>query len=248
MKSRLAAIIQARTGSTRYPGKVLRHLCGLPMIEHIIKRIQQVQVFDSIVLAVPDAPSEDVLVTLARRLGIESVKGPEEDVLQRFIIAGDSVEAEHILRVCSDSPLIDLELMNSLVLRHLESKADLTVPTDEIPRGTGTEMVKFTALKQIADKATLKPYREHVTTYFYDHSDQYVIVRVGPPAYLRGKDFRLTVDTDKDFLLMDNIYSHFFNASHPVVDLEKVIPYLEAHPEVANINADVIQKDWRLEK
>ena len=248
MKSRLAAIIQARTGSTRCPGKVLRPLGGLSMIEHIIKRIQRVQVFDSIVLAVPDAPSEDILVSLARRMGIDSVKGPEEDVLQRFIIAGDSVGAEHILRVCSDSPLIDLELMNSLALRHLENKADLTVPEDDIPRGTGTEMVNFAVLKQIAGKATLKPYREHVTAYFYDHTDQYAIVRVSPPAYLKGKDFRLTVDTDKDFLLMDKIYSLFFNSSQSVVDLKQVIPYLEAHPEIANINSDVIQKDWRLEK
>lgn len=244
----MAAIIQARTGSTRYPGKVFRPLGGVPMIEHIIKRIQQVPVFEAIVLAVPDSPSEEELVALAKRLGIVSVMGPEEDVLQRFIMAGNLVSADHVLRVCGDSPLIDLELMNSLAHHHLAQNADLTIPAGDIPRGTGTEMVRFSLLKEISEKATLKPYREHVTVYIYDHPDQYIINHVTPPVYLQGKTFRLTVDTDKDFLVMDKIYSRFFNATQSVVNLEKVIAYLETHPEVANLNADVIQKDWRLEK
>ena len=248
MKPKIAAIIQARTGSTRYPGKVFRPLGGVPMIEHIIKRIQQVPVFEAIVLAVPDSPSEHELVALAKRMGIVSLMGPEEDVLQRFILAGDRVEADHVLRVCGDSPLIDLELMNSLAQNHLASKADLTIPAGDIPRGTGTEMVRLSTLKEISAKATLKPYREHVTVYIYDHPDQYVISHVLPPAYLQGKTFRLTVDTDRDFLVMDKIYSVFFNPAQSAVNLEQAISYLETHPEVANLNADVIQKDWRLEK
>lgn len=246
MKPKIAAIVQARTGSTRYPGKVFRPLAGIPMIEHIIKRLQQVSVFDSIVLAVPDAPSEDGLVSLARRMGIDSVKGPEEDVLQRFIMAGDSVGAEHILRVCGDSPLIAPELMISLVHHHLGKHADITISEDEIPRGTGAEMVCFASLKHIAGKAEKKPYREHVTAYFYDHTDQYAIIHVPPPSYLKGREFRLTVDTDKDFQVMDKIYSLFYTP--PIVDLKQAILYLETHPEIANLNADVIQKDWRLEK
>ena len=94
MKPKIVAIIQARTGSTRFPGKVFRPLGGIPMIEHIIKRIQQVPVFENIVLAVPDTPSEEELVALAGRMGIRALQGPEEDVLQRFILAGDLVFAD----------------------------------------------------------------------------------------------------------------------------------------------------------
>ncbi|MBI5428375.1 MAG: hypothetical protein HZA02_08890 [Nitrospinae bacterium] len=248
MNCKIAAVIQARTGSTRCPGKVFRKLAGIAMIEHIIKRVQQVPAFDRIVLAVPDSPAEDGLVAVARGMGIDSIKGPEEDVLRRFVMAGESVGAEHILRVCSDSPLIDLELMASLAQTHLEQNADLTVPTGEIPIGTGTEMVKFSSLREISEIADKKPYREHVTAFFYDHPDQYSIVRVSPPAYLQGKKFRLTVDTDRDLLLMEKIYSLFLDPADPVANLSRIVSYLESHPEIADLNADVPQKDWRLEK
>ena len=200
------------------------------------------------VLAVPDAPSEEGLVTLARNMGIDSIKGPEEDVLRRFIMAGDLVGAEHILRVCGDGPLIYLELMESLAHHHLEKHGDLTVSKNQVPLGTGTEMVCLATLKQIAGKTDKNPYREHVTAYIYDHAEQFSITHVQPPSYLQGKAFRLTVDTVKDFLLMDKVYSLFYSPSQPVVDLAQVIRYLETHPETANLNADVVQKDWHLEK
>ncbi|SVD75943.1 uncharacterized protein METZ01_LOCUS428797, partial [marine metagenome] len=124
----VAAIIQSRMRSTRTPGKALRPLAGIPMTEHIIKRLQQVTEFDRIVLAVPDSPSEEPLVRLAQDTGIDLVQGPEDDVLQRFILAGDRTGADHILRVCGDNPLIDLNLARSLIRRHLETNADYTHP------------------------------------------------------------------------------------------------------------------------
>jgi spore coat polysaccharide biosynthesis protein SpsF len=248
MKPNIAAVIQARMGSTRLPGKVLKPLAGCPMIEHIVRRAQQVRNLTHIVLAVPEGPAEDPLIDIARALNIDWLKGPEEDVLQRFILAGDKVRADHILRICSDSPLIDIPLMDSLITAHLQTGADYTIPDDGIPRGAGTEIVRFDILKQIAQKTTRKPYREHVTVYIHDHPQDFQIRRVAPPDYLQGKDFRLTVDTDHDFLLMDRIYAQFCDRDRRIVDLRETIAFLQAHPEIARLNADVVQKDWRLEK
>lgn len=248
MSVKIVAVIQARTGSTRYPGKVLRPLAGLPMLEHIIKRVQAQKNLDHIVLAVPDSSSEDRLKMLGEKLGVGVVKGPEADVLQRFIMAGQSVDAEHIVRICADSPLIDPVLGDSLIIRHLETDADYTITSDTVPLGTSMEVVRMSVLTQIADITTKIPYREHVTSYIADHPDRYRLSRVPAPAYLRGKFFRLTVDTDKDFLLMDRIYDLFYHPANRIVNLEDVIDYLETHPETALLNADVRQKNWRLEK
>ncbi len=106
-----AALIQSRTGSTRYPDKAMADISGAPMTEHIINRVKAAGVFDHVVLAVPDHETETPLVELAVRLNITCHKGPEDNVLKRFIGAADSVGASKILRVCGDNPLIDIPLM-----------------------------------------------------------------------------------------------------------------------------------------
>lgn len=241
----IAAVIQSRMGSTRFPGKALCPLAGAPMTEHIIKRLKQVKEFDAIVLAVPEGMQEQPLVDLAAELGIESVRGPEEDVLRRFILAGEKVEAENIVRICGDNPLLDPELARRVIRSHLKSEADYTVPEEPIPLGTGMEAVRFAALKEVAEKVSNPIFREHVTTFFQIHPENYKIGRVPPPDYLRGKNLRLTVDTEQDARLMERIYDKFSNLSQSIIDLEIAIAYLEAHPELIKINAAVVQKDWR---
>ena len=107
----VAAVLQARMTSTRLPGKSLYPLAGVPLIEHIINRIKSVTDIDHIVLAVPDLPSESNLIETAKRLNVAIIKGPEEDVLKRFLMAADHVKAQHIVRICGDNPLIDRQLM-----------------------------------------------------------------------------------------------------------------------------------------
>ncbi|VAX32353.1 hypothetical protein MNBD_NITROSPINAE05-71, partial [hydrothermal vent metagenome] len=131
----VAAVIQARTGSTRLPGKALRRLSGQTLTEHIIKRVQAVKEIDRIVLAIPLGAKEKPLQEIARQSGIDCVQGPEENVLKRFILAGEQVDAVHIVRICGDNPLIDLNLMRSLILQHSKVSADYTFCSDSIPLG-----------------------------------------------------------------------------------------------------------------
>lgn len=243
--TQVTAVIQARTGSTRYPGKVLRPIAGIPMIEHIINRLQQVSEFDRIVVAIPDKQAEEPLAAIALQSGADLIRGPEEDVLQRFILAGENFGANNILRICGDSPLTDLALVRSLIHRHLAKKADYTCPADPVPLGTGAEVVRLSALKEAHENSDRPAHREHVTTYFHDHPESFAVEKVAPPSYLRGKSFRLTVDTEDDFLLMDEVYRIFFSSRQSPIDLEQVILHLESHPELANLNGHIMQKDWR---
>lgn len=242
----IAAVIQARMGSTRLPGKALRPLAGPTLTEHIIKRCQAVKEIDGIILAIPLGSQEKPLAEIAGRLGIECVQGPEEDVLQRFILAGDQVEAEHIVRVCGDNPLVDLPLIRSLIQRHADKNADYTFCSDAIPLGSGSEVAKLSTLRQIARITTEPVYREHVTTYFHDHPNDFHLEKIPAPAYLKDSTVRLTVDTEKDFYLLDQIYQKFYFPSQSPLDLAEILPYLASHPHLSAHNSDVKQKNWRL--
>ena len=241
----VAAVLQARMTSTRLPGKSLYPLAGVSLIEHIINRIKSVTDIDHIVLAVPDLPSETNLIKTAQRLNVAIVKGPEEDVLKRFLMAADHVKAKHIVRICGDNPLVDRQLMRSLIHSHLKKNTDYTITSDPIPLGTGSEVAKVDALKKIATITKEPKYREHVTTWFHDHPTTHIQPNVPAPAYLVNKPYRLTVDTESDLSLMEKIFQQFCTTTSPLPDLAKVIGFLDTHPDIAKINAHIQQKNWQ---
>ena len=243
----VTAIIQARMGSTRSPSKSLRPIAGLPMLEHIIIRLKQVPEIDLILLAIPEKESESPLIEFARRLPIPVFQGPEEDVLGRFIKAGESVQTEQVVRVCGDDPLIDIPLLSSLIQAHLLDKADYTLPQDPVPLGSACEIIRFEALKKVGELAEGSIYREHVTTWFHDHPSSFRIKRVNAPDYLKDRTFRLTVDTDQDFQLMEELFNNLPHSPDSPLNLKTAIDYLIAHPETAALNIDIPQKNWRQE-
>jgi spore coat polysaccharide biosynthesis protein SpsF len=243
----VTAIIQARMGSTRFPGKSLRPIAGLPLLEHIINRLKQVPEIDFILLAIPASETESPLIEFARRLRIPFFQGSEEDVLDRFIKAGESVRTEHVVRVCGDNPLIDIPLLRSLIQAHLTDKADYTLPQDPVPLGSACEVVRFAALKKINELAKSSIYREHVTTWFHEYPSSFRIKRVHIPDYLKNHTFRLTVDTDQDFQIMDELFNNLSHSPESPLNLETVIEYLISHPEAVALNIGIPQKNWRKE-
>jgi spore coat polysaccharide biosynthesis protein SpsF len=241
----VTAIIQARMGSTRLPGKSLRPIEGMPLLEHIIIRLKQVLEIDLILLAIPDKKSEIPLVELAHQLQVSVFPGSENDVLGRFIKAGESVQTDHVVRVCGDNPLIDIPLSNSLIQAHLSDNADFTIPDDPVPLGSSCEIIRFETLKKIGKLAKSSIYREHVTTWFHDHPSDFKIKRVNPPDYLKGCTFRLTVDTEPDIILIEELFKNLPHSPASPLDLQTAIEFLNAHPEIASLNTDIPQKNWR---
>jgi spore coat polysaccharide biosynthesis protein SpsF len=243
----VTAIIQARMGSTRFPGKSLRPISGLPLLEHIIVRLQQVPEINHILLAVPEKESDLPLVDFAHRLQVPVFQGSEEDVLGRFIKAGASVQTEHVVRVCGDNPLFDIPLLSSLIQAHLLDQADYTIPLEPVPLGSACEIIRFETLKKIGELAKSSIYREHVTTWFHNHPSSFRIKRVNAPDYLKGCNFRLTVDTKQDFQLMEELFKNIPHSPDSPLNPQSAIEYLHAHPETASLNIDIPQKNWREE-
>ena len=243
----VTAIIQARMGSTRFPGKSLRPIAGLPLLEHIIIRLQQVPEINHILLAVPKKDSELPLVDFAHRLQVPVFQGSEEDVLGRYIKAGASVQTEQVVRVCGDNPLFDIPLLSSLIQAHLLDQADYTLPLDPVPLGSACEIIRFETLKKIGELAKSSIYREHVTTWFHNHPSFFRIKRVHAPDYLKGCSFRLTVDTEQDFQLMDELFKNIPHSPASPLNPQAAIEYLHTHPETASLNIDIPQKNWREE-
>jgi len=241
----VAAIIQARMGSTRLPGKSSHLLAGLSILEHIINRLQEVLEIDRIQLATTQAKTETPLIEIAKKLNIHVFQGSEDNVLDRFIQAGKTIGAQHLVRVCGDNPLIDIPLLRSLITAHIESNADYTVPNDQIPLGVGCEVIRLETLKNIEQQAHELKYQEHVTTWIHDHYDKFAITRVEPPAYLKNCPFRLTVDTPEDFALMKEIFYQLNPIPPSNLDLNDVIKFLDANPQVSTLNSKIKQKDWR---
>ena len=204
----IAIVLQARMTSTRLPKKSLLPLAGVPLIEHIINRIKAVSDLDHIILAVTNSHSDTPLIETAQRLNITIIKGPEDDVLKRFLMAADQMKAEHIVRVCGDNPLIDRQLMRSLIHIHIEKNADYTITSDPIPLGTGTEVVRVDKLKQIAQTTTEPKYREHVTTWFHDHPSIGIQPRISAPAYLLDKNYH-----QKTLPVFDDTYLQEYQAA-----------------------------------
>ena len=244
----VTAIIQARMGSTRFPGKSLHPIAGISLLEHIIIRLQQVSEIDHILLAIPDKESESPLIEFAHRLQIPVFQGSEEDVLGRFIKAGESIQTEHIVRVCGDNPLIDIPLLRSLVCAHRQDNADYTLPKEPVPLGSSCEIIRFEALKRIDALAQSSIYREHVTTWFHDHPASFHIKHVSAPDYLANHTFRLTVDTFQDFQLMEALFKNLPHSPDLPLSLEAVINFLIAHPETTALNIDIPQNNWREKK
>ena len=241
----VTAIIQARMGSTRFPGKSLLPIAGQPLLEHIIIRLKQVPEINHILLAVPEKDSEIPLIDFAHRLQTPVFQGSEEDVLDRFIKAGESVQTEQVVRVCGDNPLLDIPLVRSLIQAHLSDKADFTIPRGTVPLGSACEIIRFETLKKIGKIAKSPIYREHVTTWFHNHPSSFRIKQVDAPKYLKGCNFRLTVDTEQDFQLMEQLFKNLPNSPDSPLNLQSAIEYLNAHPETASLNIDIPQKNWR---
>ena len=240
----VVAIIQARMGSSRLPGKVLRPLVGRPMLAHIIERISRAKSLDRTVIAATDLPDDREILELACQNGVEGFAGPADDVLARYRLAAQAYAADVIVRVGGDEPLLDPATVDLMVARHLESGADYTDNcriVQTFPRGLDVEVISRPTLDRITRLAQEPHQREHVTPYLYEHPEEFKITVVEADGELRRPDLRLTVDTQEDLNLIQEIYKRLYKP-HEIIDAREAIALLDAHPELVTINAHTRQK------
>lgn len=237
-------IAQARMTSTRLPGKVLKSVLNQSLLEFQIERWRQVSKAAGVMVATTDLSSDDPIFDLCQKLDVLCFRGSEEDVLERYFLAAQKVKADPIIRVTSDCPLIDPDVIDqglAIFLDHPE-KYDFVSNTlsRSYPRGLDFEIFPMSCLSKAYQNADKEIQREHVTPYIREHADT---ERVYELIY-KGKDLsthRWTVDTAEDFELIQKVLEEVYpeNRNFRLNDLIKLF---DTHPEWSQINAHVQQK------
>jgi spore coat polysaccharide biosynthesis protein SpsF len=238
---RIGIVIQARLGSTRFPGKVLADLGGRPMLARQIERLRRVSGVDRLVIATTDRPSDDPVADFARSLdGVGLWRGPEDDVLARFAGAAAAFGLDVVGRVTGDCPFIDPDVVGR-VLAAFAAAPDCGYASNCRPRswpfGFDVEVVSRAALDLANAEATDPFDREHVLVYIFTRPERFRCVNVADDTG-RWKDLRLTVDYPDDLVFLNALFDEL-RATWPAVDLATITAVLERHPELRALNAAV---------
>jgi spore coat polysaccharide biosynthesis protein SpsF len=246
MPRRICVILQARITSTRLIAKVLMEICNKPMIYLIIERLKHCKKIDDIILAIPDTYQNDILEEYATKIGCHYARGSENDVLSRYYQVAKQFDVTDIIRVTADCPLIDPRLVDFMVDYYLIEKVDyVTIDVDKyFPRGLDAEIFSFETLKIVNMDAHQDYEREHVTPYIYGHPELFKIKFLEAEKKLTRPELRLTVDTQEDFNLVNEIYKNLYDKDK-LFYADDVIDFLDAHPELLLINKFISQKKLR---
>lgn len=240
---RTIAIIQARMGSTRLPGKVLKPLGGRSVLSQVIRRVGACPGLTEVVVATTTHAEDDAIVAESERCGVETFRGDRDDVLSRYYLAAKAHEASLVVRVTSDCPLFDPTLLGAMLAAYHAGEApDYLSNTLErrYPRGLDAEIFTFAALERAHREAT-KPYeREHVTPHLYQHPERFSVRQYAPG----GEDhsaLRWTLDTPEDFTFLSAVYD-VLGPDGASFTTQDVLALLAERPELIALNSHVRQK------
>ena len=241
-------IVQARTGSTRLPGKVLKSLCGQTVLGHVINRVRRCVEIDGIVVATTVQAEDIAIADEADRLGVACFRGSETDVLSRYCLAAREAQADLIVRITSDCPLVDPEVLD----RHAAQFKDAVQagrPIDYLsnthprsfPHGLDVEVFHMAGLVSANREATESYEREHVTPFFYLRPERFVIENIVQPA--DQSQLRWTLDEADDWAFFEAVFAKLPAGEFP--STERVLALLDRYPELTGINAGVLQKSLK---
>lgn len=228
---RIVAVVQARMGSTRLPGKTLERIGDQSMITHVVERLERSQHLSAIVVATSTAKEDQQIVEHMRAFGKQVFAGSETDVLDRYVQAAKAVGSDLVVRITGDCPLVDPGVIDEMIEFHLAQKADYTgnLARRTLPRGLDAEIFSMQAL-MMAHEFAEKPYqREHVTPYLYENPDRVQVASYEVTGELRRPDLRLCVDTQEDLDLVRELYTRFSKPGE-IVDVRNVIRWLDDNP------------------
>ena len=230
---RVVAIIEARMGSTRLYGKVLRPILGKPMLELLIERLLCARKLDGVIVATTLNENDADVEELARRMGIGIYRGSEDDVLDRVLQAAYEAKVDVVVEITGDCPLTDPVQVDRLVDIYLENEYDHVgnVVKRTYPDGFDAQVFSTEVLEQVASLALDPFFREHVSPYIYQHPDIFSLYNVESGLPKKYWDWRLTVDTLEDFELIRTIFEELY-PGNPVFGLQDVIDFLDSRPEL----------------
>ena len=236
-------VVQARMSSTRLPGKVMKTVLGKPLLYYLIERLQRVKRADQIVVATTVNASDQPIVDFCAANDVTYTRGSEHDVLSRYFDAATRFEADTIVRVTSDCPLIDAALIDQAIDAYYEDGGKYDYVSNMIdpcwPYGMAVEVFSAQALVEAQTSATAPDEREHVTPFIYWRPDRYRIKSLTMVPNL--SHHRWTIDTPEDFELVRRILETLY-PKIPGFEMQDVLALLAENPDWASINSHVVQK------
>lgn len=237
-KRKITVMIQARTGSTRLPRKVLAKIENRLMIWHVINRVKKIKNIQQIILITTKRKEDRILLRIAKENKIIGFTGDTFDVLNRHYKCALQYNADPIVRITSDCPLIDPLVVEKILRFYLKQDYDYASNTivRTFPHGLDTEIFSFDALEMAAHNAKMKSEREHVTPYIKSNTDQFKIFN-----YKNNKDlskFRWTVDEKQDLKFVRRIY--FEMKPKKIFFMQDVLKIISKNPKILEINAGIM--------
>lgn len=235
------AIIQARMGSSRLPGKVLLELGDKKVLDYVIDRLDNSKLIDNIIVATSDKEQDDKIEEWAKAKEIDYYRGSEENVLKRFYDTANKYPSDIICRITADCPLISYKLVDEVIKKLVDEDLDyVSMDNDLIPRGLHGSAFTVDVLKDVYKKADKDYQKEHVTYYIYeDNGDEYKVGYLEPPEWLK-KHYRLTLDTRDDYELLKIIFDIYINKKY--INIKSVIKLLDNESKLQKINKSIKQK------
>jgi spore coat polysaccharide biosynthesis protein SpsF len=216
----LGIIIQARMGSNRLPGKILKKIGDKTLLDHIFYRLQFLKHSAKIVLATTINPKDNVVESFCKEKKIEFFRGSEDDVLSRYYECTRQYNFDHIVRLTGDNPFTDIEELDNLINLHLSSGADYTHSFGILPVGVGAEIFTFKALERSYQNGNKQNHREHVNEYISENPALFKISVLSVPEVKNRPDVILTIDTEEDYKKACYIAEH---STDEYVTTEKAI-------------------------
>lgn len=230
--------------SSRLPGKVLMPACGKPMLELLVERLRQVRQLDGIVLATTVNAADDAIQDLSEKIGVSCFRGSEEDVLSRVFGAARSMEADIIVEITGDCPLIDPEITSQIINLYREKKCDYAsnLDPDSFPVGMDVQVFSADLLALAEKEGKSAADREHVSWFIRRQPERFRKVRLEAPPDLHFPHYELTLDEGSDYILLKHIFEGLY-PSKRMFSCYDIVKFLKERPDLLEINREVVRKD-----
>jgi spore coat polysaccharide biosynthesis protein SpsF len=233
--NKTVAVIQARMGSTRLPGKVVKPILGQPLLARMLERVKRAAKIDAIIVATSVKTEDNEVANLAVAAGVSVFRGAEKDVLDRFYQAAKLAGAKAVVRLTGDCPLQDPAVIDEVVARFQSRGCDYTSMPRNYPEGLDVEIFSFKALERAAAEARLPSEREHVSPYIKNHPEFFKLDEAWTSGTKDEASLHWSVDTAADFEFVTKIFEHLY-PSNPNFSKEDVLVLLADHSDWLEIN------------
>jgi len=238
------AIIQAHMASTRLPGKIMKKLCNKEVLYHVYNRCMKAKTVDKIIIATSTNSENDIIEKFCNKNNIECFRGNENDVLDRYYACAKKYKGDIIIRVTSDCPLLEPELIDYWIENLNNDNMEFIEEEKEIFIGFGLDIFTMNALEKLKLNSTTNKQKEHVIGYYIENKDKFKRKIYPLPNHLKHlyRPYRLTLDTINDYNLIAFLYNKFYKNNY--VNLLEVINYIDKNKDILLLNRNINQKEY----